>query len=75
VSERGQRANFKLDRIYRINRITFLKSGTILFVRLSLVRERIDVRVIRKRAFTNAFDSSPSPSPRSRRRGAPSLIA
>jgi hypothetical protein len=35
---------------------------------LSFVRERIEVRVIRKRAFTNAFDSSPSPSP-------PSLIA
>ena len=33
------------------------------------------MRVIRKRAFTNAFGSSPSPSPWSRTRGAPSLIA
>ena len=41
----------------------FVYPGTNAIARifLSFVRERIEVRVIRKRAFTNAFDSSPSP--------------
>jgi hypothetical protein len=53
----------------------FANPGTNAIARifLSFVRERIEVRVIRKRAFTNAFDSSPSPQ--STGRGTPSLIA